>query len=134
MQVMNVSTKRRAQFVDITGEVADVVARAGTREGVVVIYVPHTTAGVTINENADPDVTADIIAALEGLVPPGAGYRHSEGNADSHVKASLMGSSVTVPFSGGTMALGTWQGIYFAEFDGPRSRRVLVEVIANDPK
>ncbi|HUT79097.1 MAG TPA: secondary thiamine-phosphate synthase enzyme YjbQ [Polyangia bacterium] len=129
MEVMKVSTRRRSEFIDITVEVEGALDRSGAEEGVVVVYVPHTTAGVTINENADPDVRADVIGVLERLVPQGAGYRHAEGNADSHVKASLVGSSVAIPFSGSKLALGTWQGVYFAEFDGPRSRRVLVKVL-----
>jgi secondary thiamine-phosphate synthase enzyme len=96
----------------------------------VVVYVPHTTAGVTINENADPSVRADIVMALERLVPRDLPFAHLEGNADAHVKASLMGSSVTIPVQDGRLRLGTWQGIYFAEFDGPRRRRVLVSVLA----
>ena len=99
----------------------------GMQDGVVTVFVPHTTAGVTINENADPDVVADITTSLDGLVPWSAGYRHSEGNSAAHVKASLMGSSVQVVVSEGRLALGTWQSVYFCEFDGPRHRKVWVE-------
>jgi secondary thiamine-phosphate synthase enzyme len=125
-----VRTGRRVAFVDITAEVAAEVDTAGFTDGAVVVYVPHTTAGVTINENADPSVRADIEMALERLVPPTLPFTHLEGNADAHVKASLMGSSVTIPLQAGRLQLGTWQGVYFAEFDGPRRRRVFVNVLA----
>jgi secondary thiamine-phosphate synthase enzyme len=130
MTTIEVATDRRACFVDISTDVADAVARSGLREGVAVVYVAHTTAGVTINENADPSVRRDLGTALARLVPDDLPFAHAEGNSDAHVKASLMGSSVTVPVSGGRLALGTWQGIYFAEFDGPRRRRVHVQTLA----
>ena len=122
-----VKTTARSEMVDITSLVQKEIARAGVSEGVCVVYVPHTTAGITINEGADPAVCRDIIGKLNDLVPPNAGYRHMEGNADSHIKASLMGSSVSVPVEGGRLLLGTWQKIFFCEFDGPRSRRVYVK-------
>jgi secondary thiamine-phosphate synthase enzyme len=125
-----VRTSRHVAFMDITAEVAAEVQAAGLDDGAVVVYVPHTTAGVTINENADPSVRADIELALEGVVPASLPFAHLEGNADAHVKASLMGSSVTIPVQDGRLQLGTWQGVYFAEFDGPRRRRVLVSVLA----
>jgi len=128
-QTMSVQTRRRSEFVDVTTQVARVVADSDVEEGLCVCNVPHTTAGVTINENADPSVKADIQDVLAKLVPQGAGYAHAEGNSDSHVKASLVGPSVTVPVSGGQMVLGTWQGIFFCEFDGPRSRRLHVTVM-----
>jgi len=128
----DVKTGARTQFVDITGEVQQAVRKLGITEGVCTVFVPHTTAGITINENADPSVVRDLINTLEKLIPYGAGYSHSEGNADSHVKASLMGSSVQVIVNEGRLQLGTWQGIYFCEFDGPRSRRVWVSVIKAD--
>ena len=130
MAGFEVQTRERVVFVDITTQVEAEVARGGVRDGVVVVFVPHTTAGVTINENADPSVRADVKLALERLVPESLLFTHLEGNADAHVKASLMGSSVTVPLAEGRLRLGTWQGIYFAEFDGPRRRRVLVSVLA----
>jgi len=130
MAGFEVQTSERVVFVDITTQVEAEVARGGVRGGVVVVFVPHTTAGVTINENADPSVRADMKLALERLVPESLLFTHLEGNADAHVKASLMGSSVTVPLAEGRLRLGTWQGIYFAEFDGPRRRRVLVSVLA----
>jgi secondary thiamine-phosphate synthase enzyme len=123
-----VRTSSRSQFVDITREVQDIVKSSGVRDGVCTVFVPHTTAGVTINENADPDVVRDILDTLNRLVPESSHFRHSEGNSDSHIKASMMGFSVTVFVENGRLALGTWQGIYFCEFDGPRSRHVFVRV------
>ncbi|MBC7231116.1 MAG: YjbQ family protein [Actinobacteria bacterium] len=126
--VFEVSTSSRAQMMDITAKVREAVRRAGINEGICVVYVPHTTAGVTVNENADPAVATDILEHLEKLVPRG-GYRHREGNADSHIKASMMGFSQIIPVESGDLALGTWQGVFLCEFDGPRRRRVRVEVI-----
>jgi secondary thiamine-phosphate synthase enzyme len=122
----SIDTRSRTEMVDITAAVERQVRASGVRAGLCLVFVPHTTAGVTINESADPDVRTDLLKALEAMVPADAGYRHAEGNSPAHVKASLMGSSVLVPVSGGALQLGTWQGIYFAEFDGPRRRRVLV--------
>ena len=130
MQEFSIRTDAREQFVDISARVQESVTASGLDEGAVVAYCPHTTAGITINENADPDVTRDMIQVLAGLVPCDGGYRHCEGNSDAHVKASMMGPSVTIPVTGGRLALGTWQGIYFCEFDGPRSRRVLVQPVS----
>ena len=130
MTGFEVQTRERVVFVDITAQVATEAARSGVRDGAVVVYVPHTTAGVTINENADPSVRSDMTLALERLVPQSLPFTHREGNADAHVKASLMGSSVTVPLAAGRLQLGTWQGVYFAEFDGPRRRHVVVSVLA----
>jgi secondary thiamine-phosphate synthase enzyme len=127
MKEINVSTRSRSQFVNITSQVAKAVAEMGVKDGVVTVFVPHTTAGVTINENADPDVTADMSDALDRMVPWEAGYRHGEGNSAAHVKASMMGSSVQVILEKGQLQLGTWQSIYFCEFDGPRSRNVWVK-------
>ena len=128
MQSFEVRTPRRVAFVDITAQVTAAVE--GYAEGAVLVYVPHTTAGVTINEDADPSVRADLEMALERLVPSDLPFKHLEGNSDAHTKASLMGSSATVPLAKGRLQLGTWQGIYLAEFDGPRTRRVLVSVLA----
>jgi secondary thiamine-phosphate synthase enzyme len=122
-----VQTGGRDDFVDITGKVQDSVSSAGIKDGIVTVFVPHTTAGVTINENADPDVTSDMKRALDRIVPWQAGYSHGEGNSAAHVKASMMGSSVSIIVSGGCLQLGTWQAIYFCEFDGPRSRKVWVK-------
>jgi secondary thiamine-phosphate synthase enzyme len=125
---ISVKTKTRIDMVDITSSVQKEVSKGGVSDGVCTVYVPHTTAGITINEGADPAVCDDIINKLNELVPPNAGYRHMEGNADSHIKASMMGSSVSVLIEGGRLVLGTWQKIFFCEFDGPRSRRVYVKI------
>jgi secondary thiamine-phosphate synthase enzyme len=130
MRQFSVSTTRREEFVDITGEVARLVAEAGLMEGAVLVYSPHTTAGITINEGADPDVRRDMVAHLARLVPQHPDFRHAEGNSDAHIKVSLMGPSQLVPVSGGRMALGTWQHIYLCEFDGPRRRTVLVQPLS----
>ncbi len=127
MWTLDVRTTERTAFVDITRQVADLVRGAG--DGAVVVFVQHTTAGVTINEDADPAVRADLETALDRMVPGDLPFRHAEGNSDAHTKASLMGSSVTVPVVDGALQLGTWQGIYFAEFDGPRRRRVCVTLL-----
>jgi len=121
---VSVKTRSRIEMVDITSSVQKEVSNSGIAEGLCVVYVPHTTAGVTINEGADPAVCTDILRKLNELVPPNDGYSHMEGNADSHIKASLMGSSVTVIVERGRLVLGTWQKIFFCEFDGPRSRKV----------
>ena len=125
---IGVKTGSRIEMADITSSVQQEVSQSGITDGMCVVYVPHTTAGVTINEGADPAVCTDIIGKLNDLVPANAGYRHMEGNADSHIKASLMGSSVTVIVEKGRLVLGTWQKIFFCEFDGPRSRRCFVRV------
>ena len=125
---LSIRTSSRMQFLDITSLVQDAVKESGVADGICTVFVPHTTAGITINENADPDVTRDIMDALERLVPRKGDYRHTEGNADSHVKASLMGFSVDVLVEGGRLVLGTWQAIYFCEFDGPRTRQAYVRI------
>jgi secondary thiamine-phosphate synthase enzyme len=122
MKEISVKTERRTALVNITREISDYVRDAGLERGVVTVFVPHTTAGVTINENADPDVMIDIDEVLDRLIPWSNGYRHMEGNTAAHVKASLMGSSVQVIVEGGRLCLGTWQGVFFCEFDGPRHR------------
>jgi secondary thiamine-phosphate synthase enzyme len=122
-------TTARTDMVDITALVQKELQKTGVKDGVCVVYVPHTTAGVTINEGADPAVCRDIMAKLNAMVPPDSGYRHAEGNSDSHIKTSLIGSSVTVLVEGGRLVLGTWQKIFFCEFDGPRSRSVYVKVL-----
>ena len=128
METIRVSTPSRECLTDITREVDHALRESGVTEGLCTVYVPHTTAGVTINENADPDVSRDIIAYLAELVPQSPKFRHGEGNSDAHIKASFMGASVQIPVTDGRLALGTWQSIYFAEFDGPRSRRCYVTV------
>ncbi|MBI5396083.1 MAG: YjbQ family protein [Verrucomicrobia bacterium] len=128
-QKLPVRTREHTQLVDVTDLVRREVRAVGLREGVVTLFVPHTTAGITIQENADPDVARDLIVALERAVPWESGdYRHSEGNTAAHVKASLMGSSAQVFVHDGDLALGTWQAIYFCEFDGPRSRELWMRV------
>jgi secondary thiamine-phosphate synthase enzyme len=128
MKKISISTSTRAQMVDITSEVQSAIDDISVPEGVATVHVPHTTAGVTVNENADPDVVDDILATLDRMVPPSGNYRHAEGNADAHVKSSLMGHSASLPVRNGKLVLGTWQGIYFCEFDGPRSRHIFVTV------
>lgn len=126
---LRVSTGKREILVDITGQVEAALGEAAPDfAGMVSIFVPHTTAGVTLNEGADPSVARDIVDGLARLVPRNAGYRHAEGNSDAHIKTSLMGSHVSVPVQGGRLRLGTWQSIYLAEFDGPRTRKVWLVV------
>jgi secondary thiamine-phosphate synthase enzyme len=129
MQAIRVKTTRRTELVDITNEVQRVVSALGIRLGTCFIYVPHTTAGVLINEHADPDVASDAEGAFDRLVPMNGPYRHSEGNSDSHVKGMLAGANQFVFVEEGKLALGRWQGIFFAEFDGPRERKVYVKVL-----
>lgn len=119
---ISISTAKRTQFVSITSKVAEIISNNGWQAGVVTIFVPHTTAGITINENADPDVARDMERFSDELIPQSKHFRHSEGNSDAHLKASFYGSSVQVIIRSGKMWLGTWQGIYFCEFDGPRER------------
>lgn len=128
MQGITVNTRARIEAVDITKEVEQVVRKSGVTEGVCHLYVSHTTAGIFINEHEDPAVQEDIMAKLAEMVPHSGKYRHAEGNSDSHIKAVLTGNSAMVPVSGGWLALGRWQGIFFAEFDGPRTRTVQVVV------
>lgn len=128
MKQINVSTRSRTELVDITSQVQGVVAESGVRDGVCHVYVPHTTAGVTINENADPSVREDILMELNKTIPLQDNYKHLEGNAAAHIKATIVGSSETVLVERGRLVLGTWQGLFFCEFDGPRSRRVLIKI------
>ncbi|MBA3806701.1 MAG: YjbQ family protein [Acidobacteria bacterium] len=127
MDVIKVRSREREQMVEFTDEVRRKLKEAGAREGLCVLYVQHTTAGLTINENADPDVPRDMLLALRTLVPQhGMGFRHGEQNSDAHIKASMVGSSVTVPFCDGELQLGRWQGIFLCEFDGGRERQVIM--------
>jgi len=123
-----VRTARRAQLVDITERVAEAVTKSDVTDGLCHVFIPHTTAGVTINEGADPDVAADVASHLAELVPKEAAFEHAEGNSDSHIKTVLVGPSCTAPVRGGKLALGTWQAIFLCEWDGPRTRRVEVAV------
>jgi secondary thiamine-phosphate synthase enzyme len=125
-----VRTPSHSCLVDVTAQVERLVSQSGIGEGICTIFVPHTTAGVTINENADPTVRSDILQELDKIVPWNDNYDHDEGNAAAHIKASLFGSSLVVFVSGGKLKLGTWQGIYLAEFDGPRTRKVWIKVMA----
>ncbi len=125
---IQVRTTRRVEFVNITERVRECVARSGVCDGLCVVFVPHTTAGVTINEGADPDVVTDLIAAFDRMVPESVPYRHGEGNSPAHVKATLVGSSATLLVRGERLQLGTWQAIYLAEFDGPRTREVWFQI------
>jgi secondary thiamine-phosphate synthase enzyme len=129
MQAIRVRTTRRTEMVDITEEVQRVVTALGVKVGTCFLYVPHTTAGVLINEHADPDVASDAEGALDRLVPAAGPYRHAEGNSDSHVKTMLVGTSLFLFVEEGKLALGRWQGIFFAEFDGPRDRKLFVKVV-----
>ncbi len=126
---INIKTRSRSEFVNITSEVQKIVSESEVNEGVCHLYVPHTTAGVTINEGADPSVVKDIVSTLHKLIPHSANYLHMEGNSDAHIKTSLVGSSECVIIDGGKLLLGTWQAIFFCEFDGPRHRRITVKVM-----
>jgi secondary thiamine-phosphate synthase enzyme len=129
MTSFSVITGRRTEFIDITPEVQKTLDRSGLKEGLVIVFVPHTTAGVTINEGADPSVQEDILNSLNQVIPFKGAYQHREGNSPAHIKASLMGSSVTVLVEKERMVLGTWQAIFFCEFDGPRNRKVFVRAL-----
>ncbi|MGC8719627.1 MAG: secondary thiamine-phosphate synthase enzyme YjbQ [Thermodesulforhabdaceae bacterium] len=132
MKTFQVKTSARSAYVDITGEVQRVVTEAGLVKGLCFVYVPHTTAGITINEGADPHVMEDIMNTLDRLIPWHAGYKHTEGNAAAHIKTSLMGSSVSVFVENGRLMLGTWQRIFLCEFDGPRTRKVHVNFVRTE--
>jgi len=131
MNQIQLSTAKKTEFIDITAKVERIVETSGVTNGLCVIFSPHTSAGLTINENADPSVRKDIINQLDKIAPRGANYAHLEGNADAHIKASLLGSSLNVIIKDNSLVLGTWQGIYFCEFDGPRQRKVYVNIIGD---
>ena len=128
-----IATDRQAQLIDVTAQVNDAVRRSGVKSGMCNVFVPHTTAAVIISENADPDVTHDLLRHLEKLVPRNGGYRHGEGNAQAHILSVMLGASLNIPVAGGKLRLGRWQGVMFAEFDGPRRRAVVVSVTGVDP-
>ena len=130
--LLKVNSEEKSQFIDITARVSEAVSESGVEKGLCHIFVPHTTAGVTINENADPNVKYDIIQTLNRLVPNDPAYRHMEGNSDAHVKSSLVGASEVIAINAGKLSLGTWQAVYFCEFDGPRTRKVWINIISND--
>jgi secondary thiamine-phosphate synthase enzyme len=129
MNSFTVKTNQKEEFVDLTERIQDAVKDSGTNNGICVVYVPHTTAGVTINENADPSVQKDILMALKKIVPDSLPYTHAEGNSPAHIKASLIGSSVDIVIEKERLQLGTWQGIFFCEFDGPRRRQVCIKTM-----
>jgi secondary thiamine-phosphate synthase enzyme len=131
MQTLTVHTGSRNEFIDLTRQIQEAVKGSGVQEGLCHLAVPHTTAAITINENADPSVRADILMALNKLISDRESYRHLEGNSPAHIKSSLFGSQLTLMVSGGRLVLGTWQGIYFCEFDGPRTRRLHLKVVAD---
>jgi len=128
IETIEVRTRKRSDFVEITSRIEQVIAKSDVQEGVCVVFVPHTTAGITINENADPDVIRDIDSELTRMVPADGRYRHAEGNSDAHIKSSILGRSEMLLVRGGRPILGTWQGVFLAEFDGPRTRRVHIHV------
>ena len=127
METLELHTPRREALVRITPALTDLIAAKGWQDGAVVVFCPHTTAGLTVNEDADPDVATDMVMAMNRLIPRDAGYRHAEGNSDAHVKTTLVGPSLTLIVSGGRLQLGTWQGVYLCEWDGPRTRKVWVQ-------
>lgn len=127
-----VATESRVQFLDITAAIQSEVTNSGVRQGVCYLFVPHTTAGITINENADPDVVRDLTHSLERLIPKNGDYHHLEGNSDAHLKASMFGFSCIIPIISNCLELGTWQGIYFCEFDGPRRRRLKIGILTDE--
>jgi secondary thiamine-phosphate synthase enzyme len=129
MKRFDISTKSRTEFIDITAKVGEIVRESKVKDGVCVVFVPHTTAGITVNENADPSVRVDIVEELNKVVPFDDGYHHAEGNADAHIKSTLVGTDKTIFVENGALVLGTWQGIYFCEFDGPRRRNVFVKIL-----
>ena len=128
VQTLSIQSRRREELINIDAEIGDFLRKSGVKDGILTVFVPHTTAGVTINENADPTVAEDIVHGLGRIVPLRDGYRHREGNSDAHIKASLVGQSETLIVSGGKPLLGTWQSVYFCEFDGPRSRSVILRI------
>ena len=130
MEALKVKTRRRTELVDVTDEIRRAVAGSGVTSGICYVYVPHTTAGVTINEHFDPDVATDLEGVFERLVPKQGPYRHTEGNSDSHAKAALTGTSQMILVEEGKLMLGQWQGVFFCEFDGPRDRKMCVKVVA----
>ncbi len=129
MDIIEIRTRSKEELVDLTAEVGRIVATSGIASGVCVVAVPHATSGITVNENADPDVRADLLMSLRRIVPDSLVYAHAEGNSPAHVKAALVGSSVSLIVEGGRLKLGTWQGVFLCEFDGPRTRKVWIQII-----
>ncbi|MBT4364116.1 MAG: YjbQ family protein [Desulfobacterales bacterium] len=129
MTTLTIKTGARTDLIDITSQINDQIYKSGIKEGVCFIYVPHTTAGVTINESADPDVKTDIKTILDKIIPWDDNYKHNEGNSSAHMKTTLVGSSEHVPIENGSLFLGTWQGVFFCEFDGPRTRKIHINFL-----
>lgn len=129
LEKLEIKTRKKVDLINITSQIKKVIVKSGIQEGICIIFVPHTTAGVTINENADPDVIRDIIESLNKIVPFDSTYKHSEGNSPAHIKSSLISPDRTVIIENGSLSLGVWQGIYFCEFDGPRNRKLFVKII-----
>jgi len=129
MEKISVSTRKRTDFIEITGKIEEIIKIKNVKDGICFLFVPHTTCGLTINENADPSVRMDIMNKLEEIIPENDNYSHTEGNADSHIKSTIVGHSLTVFVENGSLQLGTWQGIYLCEFDGPRTRQVWVKIL-----
>ncbi len=130
MITLSISTSQQTEFLDITGKIEEVILKTQVSDGLALVFIPHTTAGITINEGADPDVQEDILRMLNQLVPFKGPYRHGEGNSPAHIKSSLIGSSVSVMIENGRLILGHWQSLFFCEFDGPRTRKVLIKIIS----
>jgi len=131
MQSLSIITKSKVEFTDITPELQQAVKESKVTSGILIVYIPHTTAGITINEHADADVIKDTTSALEALVPQDQDYSHAEGNSPAHIKSSLVGASQAIIIKDGRLLLGTWQGIFFCEFDGPRNRKVFIKILAD---
>lgn len=128
-KMIQVKTNKHTEMIEITSKVQNIIESEGVEDGICTVFIPHTTAGVTINENADPDVTRDMLMEMNKIVPLEDGYRHMEGNSAAHIKSSMMGFSETIIIKEGRLLLGTWQGIYFCEFDGPRNRKTMINII-----
>lgn len=128
-ETLTIRSNSREDMIDMTNELQQLVKQSGVQEGLLALQVMHTTAGITVNENADPDVVSDMLTYLKKLVPKDSGFRHGEGNSDAHIKSALIGPSLTLLVSQGRLVLGTWQGVYFCEFDGPRQRQVAIRIL-----
>ena len=127
--MLSIKSSKKTQLIDITSDIQNIVSNSGIQEGIAVIFVPHTTAGITINENADPAVKSDMLMVLNKIIPENENYRHMEGNSPAHLKSTLVGASETVIIEKGRLMLGTWQALFFCEFDGPRTRKVQVHIL-----
>lgn len=131
IQKIQIKSSKQTEFINITNEINEIVRKSGVKSGICIVFIPHTTASVTINENADPNVIKDIVMELNKVIPFEDSYKHLEGNSPAHIKASLIGSSETILIESGRLMLGTWQGIFFCEFDGPRIRNIYVKIISD---